>query len=46
MWRIIKRTVRLRYSVSGAAGRGARDELLFTTLPPSCVPVNDQLREI
>ena len=46
MWWIIKRTVRLRYSVSGAAGRGARDELLFTTLPPSCVPVNDQLREI
>ncbi|WP_131746676.1 DNA adenine methylase [Frankia sp. Cppng1_Ct_nod] len=45
-WRITKRYVHLRYTVSGAAVRSIKAELLLTTLPPSCVPVNDRLREL
>ena len=43
-WRISKRHVTLRYSASAGAGRGPREELLLTTLPPSTVPVDHELR--
>lgn len=42
-WRISKRIVDLRYSVSSAR-RGARQELLITTLPPSSVPSSGRFR--
>lgn len=43
-WRISKRLVSLRYTVSAKTGRGAADELLITTLPPSTVPINSEFR--
>lgn len=43
-WRISKRLVSLRYTVSGKTGRGAADELLITTLPPSTVPMDGEFR--
>lgn len=43
-WRIIKRYVTLQYSASARVGRGPRNELLLTTLPPSTVPCNAELR--
>ena len=43
-WRISKRLVSLNYTASARTGRGAADELLLTTLPPSTVPTNDTLR--
>jgi DNA adenine methylase len=44
-WRISKRIVDLRYSVSSSR-RGARQELLITTLPPSAVPNGGCFRDI
>jgi DNA adenine methylase len=42
-WRISKRIVDLNYSASSDKKyRGARQELLLTTLPPSRVPANDR----
>jgi DNA adenine methylase len=44
-WPISKRLVDLRYSASAdKAHRGERQELLLTTLPPSCVPLNERFR--
>ena len=43
-WRISKRLVSTRYSASTHNGRGVADELLLTTLPPSTVPVDADLR--
>ena len=44
-WQITKRLVDLRYSASAAKEhRGKRQELLITTLPPSCVPLDDRFR--
>ncbi|MGV9390988.1 DNA adenine methylase [Streptomyces olivaceus] len=43
-WRITKRLVSTRYSAAGKVGKRAADELLITTLPPSTVPIDDQLR--
>lgn len=43
-WRITKRLVSTRYSAAGKVGKRAADELLITTLPPSTVPTDDQLR--
>jgi DNA adenine methylase len=44
-WHITKRLVDLRYSASAtAAHRGKRQELLLTTLPPSCVPLDERFR--
>jgi DNA adenine methylase len=43
-WRISKRLVSLRYTVSAKTGRGAADELLITTLPPSTVPIDSEFR--
>lgn len=46
-WLITKRLVDLRYSASARnPHRGKRQELLLTTLPPSCIPVDDRFREI
>jgi DNA adenine methylase len=44
-WHITKRLVDLRYSASATKEhRGKRQELLITTLPPSCVPMNARFR--
>ncbi|MDP9643194.1 site-specific DNA-adenine methylase [Actinopolyspora lacussalsi] len=43
-WRISKRIVSTRYSAAGKVGKRSAEELLITTLPPSTVPVDDQLR--
>jgi DNA adenine methylase len=44
-WHITKRLVDLRYSASATKEhRGKRQELLITTLPPSCVPLDDRFR--
>jgi DNA adenine methylase len=44
-WYITKRLVDLRYSASATkAHRGKRQELLITTLPPGCVPLDDRFR--
>ena len=44
-WYITKRLVDLRYSASARREhRGKRQELLITTLPPSCVPLDDRFR--
>lgn len=43
-WRISKRLVSTRYSAAGKVGKRPADELLLTTLPPSTVPIDDQLR--
>jgi DNA adenine methylase len=44
-WPITRRLVDLRYSASATKEhRGTRQELLITTLPPSCVPLNDRFR--
>lgn len=43
-WRISKRLVATRYSAGGRSGKKSAEELLITTLPPSTVPVDDQLR--
>jgi DNA adenine methylase len=44
-WHITKRLVDLRYSAAATtAHRGKRQELLITTLPPSCVPLDDRFR--
>lgn len=44
-WHITRRLVDLRYSASATKEhRGKREELLITTLPPSCVPVDDRFR--
>jgi len=46
-WPISKRLVDLRYSASAVhSHRGQRQELLLTTLPPSCVPLNDRMRAL
>ena len=45
-WRISKRLVSTRYSASTCNGRGVADELLLTTLPPSTVPVDRDLRTL
>ena len=46
-WPISKRLVDLRYSASAVrAHRGQRQELLLTTLPPSCVPLNERMRAL
>jgi DNA adenine methylase len=42
-WFITKRLVDLRYSASARnPHRGKRQELLLTTLPPSCIPVGNR----
>jgi DNA adenine methylase len=44
-WQITKRLVDLRYSASATKEhRGKRQELLITTLPQSCVPLDDRFR--
>lgn len=43
-WPITKRWVSLRYTASALKGRGAADELLVTTFPPSTVPVDSEFR--
>lgn len=43
---LTKRLVKTRYSASGKTGKRDADELLITTLPPSTVPVDHQLREL
>jgi DNA adenine methylase len=44
-WQITKRLVDLRYSASATKEhRGKRQELLITTLPPSCVPLDERFR--
>jgi DNA adenine methylase len=44
-WPITKRLVDLRYSASARnPHRGKRQELLFTTLPPSCAPLGDRFQ--
>lgn len=44
-WRITRRLVDLRYSASATREhRGKRQELLITTLPPSCVPRDKRFR--
>ncbi len=44
-WYITKRLVDLRYSASATKEhRGKRQELLITTLPPSCVPLDERFR--
>lgn len=46
-WRITKRLIDLRYSASATKEhRGKFQELLITTLPPSCVPVDDRFRPL
>ena len=46
-WRITKRLVDLHYSASFTKEhRGRRQELLLTTLPPSCVPGNGRFRRL
>ena len=40
-WHISKRTVALRYTVSGSGMQQPTTELLLTTLPPSCVPEDE-----
>lgn len=46
-WRITKRLVDLRYSAAARKPhRGKRQELLLTTLPPSCVPENERFRAL
>ncbi len=44
-WHITKRLVDLRYSASATKEhRGKRQELLITTLPPSCIPLDEKFR--
>jgi DNA adenine methylase len=46
-WLITKRLVDLRYSAAAAKEhRGKSQELLITTLPPSCVPLNGRFRPL
>lgn len=46
-WPITKRLVDLRYSASARTPhRGKRQELLLTTLPPSCAPPGDRFQEL
>ena len=46
-WHITKRLVDLRYSASATKEhRGKRQELLITTLPPSCVPIDGRFRAL
>lgn len=45
-WRISKRLVSQLYSASAASGRGLKDELLITTLPPGAVPLNATFRDV
>ena len=44
-WRISKRLVTARYTAAGKVGKRSADELLITTLPPSTVPLDSQLRQ-
>jgi site-specific DNA-adenine methylase len=44
-WRISKRLVTTRYSAAGRVGKRSADELLITTLPPTTVPIDEQLRQ-
>lgn len=43
-WTLSKRLVAMRYTASGKTGKRDADELLITTLPPSTVPTDAQLR--
>lgn len=44
-WHITRRLVDLRYSASATKEhRGKRQELLITTLPPSCIPLDERFR--
>ncbi len=43
-WRISKRLVSTRYSAAGRSGKRSAEELLITTLPPSTVPLDEELR--
>lgn len=44
-WHITRRLVDLRYSASATKEhRGKRQELLITTLPPSCIPLDEKFR--
>lgn len=45
-WSLTKRLVQMRYTASGKTGKRNADELLITTLPPSTVPIDHQLREL
>ena len=42
-WFISKRVVVLNYTASSRLGRGKKEELLLTTLPPSRVPTHERL---
>lgn len=43
-WRISKRLVSTRYTAAGRTGKRSAHELLITTLPPTSVPLDTQLR--
>lgn len=43
-WYISRRLVSLRYTVSGSGRNEPAEELLLTTLPPSCVPADEPFR--
>lgn len=44
-WHITRRLVDLRYSASATKEhRGKRQEILITTLPPSCIPLDEKFR--
>lgn len=45
-WRTTRRQVTMHYSASATTGRGRRDELLLTTLPPATVPCDAELRPL
>jgi DNA adenine methylase len=45
-WTLTKRLVKTRYTASGKTGKRDAEELLITTLPPSTVPIDHQLREL
>lgn len=45
-WTLTKRLVTVRYTASGKTGKRDADELLITTLPPSTVPLDHQLRAL
>lgn len=45
-WRISKRLIGTKYSAYSRTGRRLADELLITTLPPSTVPQDDELRPL
>jgi DNA adenine methylase len=45
-WPVSKRLVTLNYTASSGRGRGPKQELLLTTLPPSAVPVDGPFQPV